>query len=164
MEEDDIPAFAAVDAAAMANWGIAQAMDKASTGGEPRQQLVERWTRQGFRNDSEQAWLKVTDTETNELVAAAMWRFQLEEERPNPVTDKKELPAPTAEANGEVIKEVNEGAKRKGPSRPGVMGAMAEIWEDFKNEFIGNRPHASRPPNPSFHSLFFPFTYFNFFY
>jgi hypothetical protein len=75
MEEDDIPAFAAVDAAAFANWGVAKAMDQAATGGEPRQQMIERWTRQGFCNDSEQVWLKVTDTDTdaNELVAVAMW-------------------------------------------------------------------------------------------
>jgi len=141
MEEEDIPTFAAIDAAAMADWGMAQAMDSAATGGEPRQAMVERWTREGFRNDSRQVYLKITDDETDEIVAVGMWRFQFKgEEQP-----KDDVPAPAVEVEGEVEKKKEQGAQEKVEAGPDVMVAMTKIGKEFRKEFVGAKPHASKP-------------------
>lgn len=134
MEEDDIPAFAVIDSAAMANWGVAKAMDMANTTGEPRQQMVERWTRRGFQNDSQQVWLKVTDTESSDLVAAALWRFRPEGVPENP---PPRLGADSARAG-----------KGDGQTHPvpNVMSAMGRIGDAFNKEFIGEQPHARKSP------------------
>ncbi|KAI7481862.1 hypothetical protein KC367_g2628 [Hortaea werneckii] len=131
MEEDDIPAFAAVEAATMAGWSVARAMDMASKGGEPRQQMVERWTREGFQNDSQQVWLKVTDTELGELIAAALWRFELADEK--------------AGAAGAVPAKRDATVELQGQTRPvpDVIAAMDKIWEAFKCEFVGGRALAN---------------------
>jgi hypothetical protein len=135
MEEDDIPVFAALDAAAMVNWGIAKAMQASLPPGESRQDTVEKWTRQGFQNDSESTWIKVIDTDlNNQMIAVAMWRFQLDEEK-----TPAQLSAPGAEVEG--------AAEEKKPSvmaRFTVMQAMAEDAKDFKEKFIGTKPHASK--------------------
>ncbi|KAI7195661.1 hypothetical protein D0869_01503 [Hortaea werneckii] len=130
MEEDDIPAFAAVEAAAMADWSVARAMDMTSQGCEPRQAMVERWAREGFQNDSQQVWLKVTDTELGELVAAALWRFELADERAGAASS---APARNAavEPQGQTY------------PVPEVMAAMSKIWEAFKNDFIGGQAFAN---------------------
>lgn len=130
MEEADIPAFAAVEAAAMAGWSVARAMDMTSRGGEPRQEMVERWAREGFQNDSQQVWLKVIDTELDELVAAALWRFELADER---AQDASLVPARDA------------AVELPGQTHPvpDVMVGMGKIWEAFKNEFVGGQAFAS---------------------
>ncbi|KAI7221781.1 hypothetical protein KC333_g1534 [Hortaea werneckii] len=130
MEEDDIPAFAAVEAAAMARWSVARTMDMSSQGGELRQEMVERWAREGFRNDSQQVWLKVTDTELDELVAAALWRFELADER---AQDASLVPARDA------------AVEPPGQTHlvPEVMAAMGKIWEAFKHEFVGGQAFAN---------------------
>ncbi|KAI6814897.1 hypothetical protein KC340_g11489 [Hortaea werneckii] len=130
MEEDDIPAFAAVETAAMAGWSVARAMDMSSQGGEPRQEMVERWAREGFRNDSQQVWLKVIDTELGELVAAALWRFELADER---AQDASLVPARDA------------AVEPPGQTHlvPEVMAAMGKIWEAFKHEFVGGQAFAN---------------------
>ncbi|GAB1736836.1 hypothetical protein NU219Hw_g8864t1 [Hortaea werneckii] len=130
MEEDDIPAFAAVEAAAMADWSVARAMNTASQGGEPRQEMVERWAREGLRNDSQQVWLKVTDTELGEVVAAALWRFELAAVR---VDGASSVPARNA---------VVEPQGQTHPV-PGVMTALGKIWEAFKSEFVGGQAFAN---------------------
>ncbi|KAI6814801.1 hypothetical protein KC332_g7191 [Hortaea werneckii] len=134
MEEDDIPAFAAVEAAAMAGWSVARAMDMASKGGEPRQQMVERWAREGLQNDSQQVWLKVTDTELGELVAAALWRFELADQK-----------AGAAGAAGSVPAKRDATVELQGQTRPvpDVIAAMDKIWEAFKCEFVGGRALAN---------------------
>ncbi|KAI6924299.1 hypothetical protein KC355_g16917, partial [Hortaea werneckii] len=129
MEEDDIPAFAAVEAAAMAGWSVARAMDMAGQGGEPRQAMVERWAREGFRNDSQQVWLKVIDTELRELVAAALWRFELADERAD---DASSVPARDAAVE----------PQRQTHPVPDVIATMGKIWEAFKSEFIGGQAFA----------------------
>ncbi|KAI7365150.1 hypothetical protein KC354_g5109 [Hortaea werneckii] len=130
IEEDDIPAFAAVEAAAMAGWSVARAMDMAGQGGEPRQAMVERWAREGFRNDSQQVWLKVIDTELGELVAAALWRFELADER--------------AGAAGSVSAR-DAAVELPGQTHPvpDVIATMGKIWEAFKSEFIGGQAFAN---------------------
>ncbi|KAI6902905.1 hypothetical protein D0869_04163 [Hortaea werneckii] len=130
MEEDDIPAFAAVEAAAMAGWSVARAMDMAGQGGEPRQAMVERWAREGFRNDSQQVWLKVIDTELRELVAAALWRFELADERAD---DASSVPARDAAVE----------PQRQTHPVPDVIATMGKIWEAFKSEFIGGQAFAN---------------------
>lgn len=136
MEEDDIPAFAVVDTAAAAGWALAQAMEKSSPTSEPRPQFVERWTREGWGKDPESTWLKVTDSDLGgQLVAAALWRFQLEEEKPQ----VKEMPAPAAELNADALVS-GDAPKEKLPT---VMDAMAKNWSEFKEEFIGTKRHAS---------------------
>ncbi|RMZ11540.1 hypothetical protein D0860_03341 [Hortaea werneckii] len=131
MEEDDISAFAAIEAAAMEGWSVAKAMDTASHGGEPRQQMVERWAREGFQNDSQQVWLKVTDTELDELVAAALWRFEVADERAGAASS---VPAERDAAVG---------PQRKTHPVPDVMVAMGKIWEAFKCEFVGEQAFAN---------------------
>ncbi|KAI7227942.1 hypothetical protein KC343_g6259 [Hortaea werneckii] len=131
MEEDDVPAFAAVEAAAMAGWSVAKAMDMASQGGEPRQQMVERWACEGLQNDSQQVWLKVIDTELGELVAAALWRFEMADERAGAAS-----PVP-AQRDAAVR------PQRQINPVPDVMVAMGKIWEAFKCEFVGGRAFAN---------------------
>ncbi|KAI7540712.1 hypothetical protein KC331_g9009 [Hortaea werneckii] len=130
MEEDDIPAFAVVEAAAMAGWSVARAMDMASQGGEPRQAMVERWACEGFQNDSQQVWLKVTDTELGELVAVALWRFELADERAGAAGS-----VPARDAAVELQGQTH--------PVPEVMVAMGEIWEAFKSEFVGGQAFAN---------------------
>ena len=141
MEEDDIPVFTAVEAAAMAGWCVAKAMDMASQGGEPRQQMVERWAREGFQNDSQQVWLKVTDTELGELVAAALWRFEMADERAGAAS-----PAPAE-------RDVAVGPQRQIHPVPDVMVAMGKIWEAFKCEFVGGGAFASESASFSRQSI-----------
>ncbi|KAI7162844.1 hypothetical protein KC349_g1792 [Hortaea werneckii] len=131
MEEDDIPTFAAVEAAAMAGWSVARAMDMASQGGEPRQAMVERWAREGFQNDSQQVWLKATDTELGELVAVALWRFELADEK--------------AGVAGSVPAKRDAAVEPQGQTHPvpDVMAAMGKIWEAFKSEFVGGQAFAN---------------------
>lgn len=126
MEEDDIPAFAALDEAAMANWGLAIAMNKSLGPGEPRRVWIEKFTRAGYQNDSNQVWLKVVDKDTDGMVAAAMWRFQLDEKKPaNEPTAPEEAKAPQQPAK-----------------QPGVLAAMGKLGDRFKDEFVGQQPHA----------------------
>ncbi|KAK5134952.1 hypothetical protein LTR08_005903 [Meristemomyces frigidus] len=129
----DIPAFAVVDAAAMADWGMARLMDSPS---EPRQQMVERWTRAGFRNDDEQAWVIVRDDETGDMVAAAMWQFV-----PEQVPEMKEGVEGKVEAAA-LMESKEMGEREKILSREGGMAALVRSGKAFKNEFIGGKAHA----------------------
>ena len=117
MDEDDIPAFGAIDAAAMADWGMAQAQQNMITNGKTRRQEVEDWTRHGFRNASEQVWLKVTDTETGALISVAMWRFHPDGDMP--------MPPPKVDVTA-------------------LMAAKREMEKQFKGQFIGSKPYASK--------------------
>ncbi|KAI7091312.1 hypothetical protein KC356_g804 [Hortaea werneckii] len=131
MEEDDIPAFAALEAAAMAGWSVARAMDMASQGGEPRQQMVERWAREGLQNDSQQVWLKVTDTEPGELIAAALWRFERADENAGAADSVPAKQDATVELQSQTH------------PVPDVMAAMDKIWKAFKCEFVGGKALAN---------------------
>lgn len=137
MEEDDIPAFAVVDTKAAVGWGLAKAMETSNPTPETRPQFVERWTREGWGKDSSQTWLKVTDSDLGgQMVAAALWRFQLDEEKPKQVND---VPAPAAEAGADSTKAMD--APKL--SNPNVLEVMGKMWAEFKAEFVGTKPHAS---------------------
>lgn len=130
MEEKDIPEFAAVDAATAEGWAFVQAMDLS---GQPRHVFAEQWARSVWGKSDMEHWLKVTDTESGEMVAMALWRLQLEEEMP-----KEELPAPAETVAPETKGESN-----------AVDPRTARFWADtaragkaFQDEFIGTRPHA----------------------
>ena len=137
MEEDDAPAFATIDGLAMADWPIGRAMVLAmSKTGETRHEVVEKWMRQGFRNDSQLAWLKIVDTDLDgEIIACALWRFNLTGDVP-----KIEAPALVQE-----VAEVSnvEGAKAEAEQQTTIWSALEKAWSKFRDEFIGSKPHAS---------------------
>ena len=123
MEEDDIPAWADMEDRAARDWPLARAMFHDNTTGRSRRDMVEMWVRQGFRADSTQTYLKVTDTVTGELIAGALWRIQVDES--------------TAPMAGD--------AKNANHKPTGVLADMARRWADFKAEFFPPQPYASTP-------------------
>lgn len=135
LEEDDIPAFARIDEAAMAGWPLAEAMSINSS--VPRRQLVEGWVRKGFQTDSTQTYLKVTDTDTDEIIACALWRIDPDGQHEKA---EREVPAPVEGEGGQKGKEARLGS---------VMEAMAAGWKDFQSQFFPNTPHSSLFPSSS---------------
>lgn len=133
MTEEDIPAFVEVDDIAMKDYPHAQAMGKNLPNGMTRKDMVRTWMEAGFKQaDSTKAILKVTDTERgDELIAAAMWMFQLEPKA------KDEKPA----ENGLQ----NEVDKAMGEEEPygKFMAAMAKKGKAFEDKYIHGQPHAS---------------------
>lgn len=123
LSEEDAPAFAVVDDAAMADWPYAQAMGLGLPG--PRQQMVEDWVRQGIQSDSTQTYLKVLDDETGQMVAGALWRFQPED------IEKSRM--------GGNMREQDEAAKMAAA----FSAARTEMWEAFRGEFFPDQPYAS---------------------
>ncbi|KXL46263.1 hypothetical protein M433DRAFT_65847 [Acidomyces richmondensis BFW] len=131
LQIEDIPAMAAVDAAAMATWGLARAMDQSATTGEPRQQMVERWMREAYGKDPTQTWMKVTDDEAGgELIAAALWKFQLQPEEERGAVG-------SGDATG------REEKKQTGEEPAPPLATVVDGVKPFKSQFIGPRPHAS---------------------
>ncbi|KAK4547413.1 hypothetical protein LTR36_001069 [Oleoguttula mirabilis] len=105
----------------MADYGLAQAMFAADVSGKTRQQSVVDWARERWDNANNLTWVKVTDTDSgNEMIAAALWRF---------------------ESGGEpsVPEEVKEEQRDAGP--PSVFDAMGRLGKEFIQEFIGTKPH-----------------------
>ena len=149
LEEDDIPALAAVDAAAMAGWSVTQAIQNCLPVGETRQEWVEKHTRYGFHNESESVWLKITNSETGELVSAALWRFHLQPEEEKPRA-KKDALASASEVLGTDETEEAKAAKRKEAEGeiPGVFVEMGRMTKNFTEEFIGNTPYLSKENLP----------------
>ena len=78
----------------------------------------------------------MTDSETGEFVAFALWRLQLEEEKPQKETSSQ------AEVDG--------GESKHGP--PNIQDPRTtKFWADtarrskkFKDESVGTRPHACK--------------------
>lgn len=126
LQEEDIPAFAAVDDAAMADWPYGQAMGIGLPG--PRIQMVEDWVRAGLHSDSTQTYLQVSDDETGEMVAGALWRFQPEE-------SEKGKPS----AGGSSMRELDEKAKMA----KDFADKRMEMWEAFQGEFFPDQAYAS---------------------
>ena len=156
MTEADIPAFAAVDDAAMAPWAFARAMASPSGADTPRRAMVEGLLRASFANTAQQTYVKVTEAATGALVAAALWRFVLE---PEPVSDPEDTALPTA---GVVPRgSVGAGADRAaGRDReraastsnndnvvearvPPLMLEMRREWEGFRRECFAGQAYAS---------------------
>ena len=131
LSDADVHAFAVVDDAAMADWPYAQAMGLNLPG--PRIQMVEDWVRQGLTTDSTQTYLKVSDDETGEMVAGALWRFDdgvAVERRKGP--DEEELERKKDE-------DEDEGAKQA----KAFAEARMSMWEEFREGWFPEQPHAS---------------------
>ncbi|KAK3115227.1 hypothetical protein LTR53_005638 [Teratosphaeriaceae sp. CCFEE 6253] len=135
MEEEDAPAFATIDGLAMADWPIGRAMVLAMSGtGETRHDVIERWYRQGFRNDSELVWLKVTDTGLGgEIIACALWRYHLDGAGP-----KIEAPRTTQEGAS-----ATKTPETEPEPKVTIWTALDRAWGEFREEFIGSKPHAN---------------------
>jgi hypothetical protein len=138
MEEEDVPEFAEVDDAAMRDWGLAKAMENANPTKGPRKDLILEYMQKGFHADSRQTYLKVSDTDTGEMVAAALWRFVLDAEEESP----KETPAPGKEV-GEKARQDPEVLNEPGVFEGSVMHEMQRQWQEFKDECFPNQPYAS---------------------
>jgi hypothetical protein len=140
LDASDAHAFAVVDDAAMADWPYAIAMGLNLPG--PRIQMVEDWVRHGLQEDSTQTYLQVTDDETGEMVAGAMWRFA-------PVGEGK------SEGESESESEVKgEGVEKKKAEQDEMAAAFAtarkEMWAEFEGTFFPGERYASeyfpKPP------------------
>lgn len=121
LTEEDVPAFAAVDDAAMASWPYAQAMGVGLPG--PRIEMVERWVRHGLLHDSTQTYLRVCDEGSGEMVAGALWRF---------------APAEEGAGGREEEEEEEEEGQSEGERKAKAFGrARREMWEAFRAGFFG---------------------------
>lgn len=141
MSVDDIPEFADVDDRAMANYGFAQAMAAASPSDQSRKEICEYWTRQSFANDKDVTWLKVTDTETNKLIAAASWRVPLEGiEAPEVATSaEKADDEPLLTSWGLVSEE-----SKDGEEKPNFFAVVLKMRNEFVDEYMCGRPYACK--------------------
>jgi hypothetical protein len=131
LTDDDVHDFAVVDDAAMADWPYAQAMGLNLPG--PRLQMVEDWVRQGLTTDSTQTYLKVSDVETGEMVAGALWRFD-----DGVAVERRKGPA-EEELEGKKDEDENEGAKKA----KAFAEARMSMWEEFREGWFPGQPHAS---------------------
>jgi hypothetical protein len=135
LAEEDVHAFAVVDDAAMADWPYAQAMGLNLP--MSRIHMVEDWVRQGLTTDSTQTYLKVSDDETGEMVAGALWRFEPLDDRS---TVKKHADSAGKE---EVTAKEDEGAKMAAA----FAAARKAMWEEFSSTYFPGQPHASECPH-----------------
>jgi len=128
LADGDVHAFAVVDDAAMADWPYAQAMGLNLPG--PRLQMVEDWVRQGLTTDSTQTYLQVSDDETGEMVAGALWRFD----------DGKAVKRRMGDEDGKKEEgEDDEGAKKA----KAFAEARMRMWEEFRDGWFAGEAHAS---------------------
>jgi hypothetical protein len=137
LTEADIPAFAVVDDAAMKDWPFATAM--ALNSQVPRIQMVEGWVRHGFETDSAQVYLQVSDDETGEMVAGALWRFEDGEGREKQdenVEDKKE-----GEGDGMKMEEGEDGQAAR--MAAAFAEARKKMWKEFETGSFLGQPYAS---------------------
>jgi hypothetical protein len=125
-------AFAVVDDAAMADWPYAIAMGLGLPG--PRIQMVEDWVRHGLQEDSTQTYLQVSDDETGEMVAGAMWRF-------TPVGDGEGRKS-ESEGGRETTEKKAEGDEKAGMAKA-FARARREMWEEFEGTFFAGESYAS---------------------
>lgn len=131
LKEEDVHAFAVVDDVAMADWPYAIAMGLNLKG--PRIQMVEEWVRHGLETDSTQTYLQVSDTETGEMVAGALWRFEPVGDaaaHQKPPTDEKADAPPQDEAT---------------KMATAFAAARMAMWEEFSSTYFPNQPYASKP-------------------
>jgi hypothetical protein len=138
LSDEDVHAFAVVDDAAMADWPYAQAMGLNLPG--PRLQMVEDWVRQGLTTDSTQTYLQVSDDETGEMVAGALWRFD----------DGKAVKRRMGDEEEKGKEEEDEGAKKA----KAFAEARMKMWEEFRDGWFAGEAHASESSSSlSFASL-----------
>ena len=137
LTEADIPAFAAVDDAAMKDWPFAVAMGLNSR--VPRIQMVEGWVRHGFETDSAQVYLQVSDDETGEMVAGALWRFEdgeAREKQDENVADQKE-------GGGDGVKKEEGEDEQAAKMAAAFAEARKSMWKEFEAGFFSRQPYAS---------------------
>lgn len=133
LAEEDVHAFAVVDDAAMADWPYAKAMGLNLPG--PRIRMVEDWVRHGLEADSTQTYLQVSDDETGEMVAGALWRFQPLDD------DGKTVAKKHVGATGEeTADDDDEGAKMAAA----FAKARMAMWEEFQATFFPEQAYASK--------------------
>jgi hypothetical protein len=132
---EDIDAFGILDEAAMENWTFARLMD---TSGRPRREFAAEWTRKDWDKDDKAHWLKVTDTETNELVAVALWRLPLQ----NEVAER---------SHPDVVAAMEDNGRKQQEELTDAEARTRKFWtetekikKDFAEQFIGSRPHACK--------------------
>jgi hypothetical protein len=128
LSDEDVHAFAVVDDAAMADWPYAQAMGLNLPG--PRLQMVEDWVRQGLTTDSTQTYLQVSDDETGEMVAGALWRFD----------DGEAVKRRMGEEDG---KKEEEGGDEGAKKAKAFAEARMRMWEEFRDGWFAGEAHAS---------------------
>jgi hypothetical protein len=136
LTEDDIPAFAVVDDAAMRDWPFAIAMGRNLR--VPRIQMVEGWVRHGFGTDSAQVYLQVSDDETGEMVAGALWRFEDGEGREKQdenVADEKD-----GESGNVMMEGEDEEAARTAAA---FADARKSMWKEFEAGFFPGQAYSS---------------------
>lgn len=131
LEETDLEEFVEVDDLAMKNYPFAQAMASELPSGGARKQLIMGEMRKSFKQDHQNAWLKVTDTESGRLIAGAYWRFQLD-----PDTSEPEKSAAT---DKEITKD--QAAPTEKPLS--FMEVTAHRRRVFEEKFIKGQPFAS---------------------
>ena len=122
MEEKDIPAFAIVDEAAFEGSAFAQAMQAP---GQRRRDMAEDFVRQGWNKHDDETWLKVTDTENGDFVAAALWKLHAAKE----TTTKDDEEAGKATEHPEELQKV-----------AAFFAAKGVMWRRFEAEHIGTKP------------------------
>ena len=140
LEEADIPAFAVVDDAAMKDWPFAIAMGQNLQ--VPRIEMVEGWVRHGFETDSAQVYLQVSDDETGEMVAGALWRLEDGEGREKQdenVADEEEGKE-EGESGGVKTEGEDEEAARMAAA---FADARKKMWKEFEAGFFAEEPYAS---------------------
>ena len=123
----EVSAWAAVDDAAMADWPYAQAMGLGIQGS--RVELVERWLRAGLHADPLQTYLKVTDEDTGELIAGALWRIG------------KDPPATEGKPSGVAAQD------KAAQMAEAFTAARMQMWKAFQEEFFPDQAYASQLAN-----------------
>jgi len=140
LTEAGIPAFAVVDDAAMKDWPFAIAMARNMK--VPRIQMVEEWVRHGFETDSAQVYLQVSDDETGEMVAGALWRFEDGEGREK--QDEHRGDGKEGEGGGDSSK-TDEGEDEEGRVAAAAFAhARKSMWKEFEATFFPGQPYASK--------------------
>jgi hypothetical protein len=131
MAYEDIDAFGVLDELAMKDWTFAQLMDSS---GRQRREFVAEWARSIWNEDDKRYWVKVTDTETDEMIAMSMWRMPVLLES----QDLEELDKP-ADAEDSIEQEAVQDAAARTKE---FWNNVESIKKGFFREFLGARPHA----------------------
>lgn len=122
LREKDLDDFVEVDDAAMKDYLFAQAMVGNLPDGLTRKELVRSEMQKNLKQSESTVWLKVNDTETEELIGGALWQFQFE--------PTKEIKSASQDmASNEEPQSFLETQSRRG--------------EEFRARYIGTKPHAS---------------------
>ena len=130
---EDIDAFGVLDEAAMENWTFARLMD---TSGRPRREFAAEWARKDWDKDDKAHWLKVTDSETEEMAAVALWRLPLQ----NEVAERSHPDIAAAMKSNPPQEEITDAEARNRK----FWAEAEKLKKDFAEQFIGSRVHACK--------------------